>query len=158
MAARIILEFLQIPEAKDLALLIALAEKFNARVVKIPDLSKSGKKTAKRKVPSNSNSARPEDTSTESTLPSLRLDFEKFPQNLNSFAIKPEQLDALAKIFEDELDAETLTIQLRNLPIAFAQKPNALALSGIWKNQKISPDQLEDFQNSLRQRASGDRL
>lgn len=145
MAARIVLEFSQVPEAKDLALLIALAEKFNAVVVEIPENFKAGKKPGKRKKPNgqlNASGAGPDrqSSSKDTKLPSLHLDFEKFPQNLEAFAVKPEQLDALAKIFEDEPSAEALEAQLRNLPIVFAQTPNALALAGIWENRyAISP-------------------
>ena len=113
MTARIVLEFPQVPEAKDLALLIALAEKFNAVVVEIPEVSKIEKKPSKRKKQNgtlNVSGTRSDEqpSSKDAKFPSLHLGFEKFPQNLDAFAIKPEQLNALAKIFEDEPDAEVL--------------------------------------------------
>ncbi len=44
------------------------------------------------------------------------------------------------------------------LPIIFAEKPDVLALADIWKNKKINLDQIEEYQNDLRQKAWGNRL
>lgn len=112
MTTRIVLEFQQPPEAKDLALLIALAEKFNASVVEIPDVTKSQPKHTKQQGKNGkanlSNSHHEKEPPNGAKLPSLNLGFEKFPGNLDSFAVKPEQIDAFAKIFEDEPSAEVL--------------------------------------------------
>lgn len=112
MTTRIVLEFQQPLEAKDLALLVALAEKFNASVVEIPDVFTTHPKRAKQQGKngkSNLSTPRPEpETPNGAKLPSLNIGFEKFPNDLDFFAVKPEQLDALAKIFEDEPPAEVL--------------------------------------------------
>lgn len=52
----------------------------------------------------------------------------------------------------------TVTSPLQHLPITFAEKPDVLALAGVWKNKKINPDQIETLQEEIRQKAWGNRL
>ena len=87
MTARIMLEFEEMPEAKDLALIVSLAEKINAKVVGL-----SGKKLALH----GKNSA------------PIELGFEKFPADLSAFAVSPDMLDAISTTFDEELTAEEL--------------------------------------------------
>jgi hypothetical protein len=108
MTNRIVLEFSQSPDPKDVALLIALAAKFNAVAVELPG-ALSSKKTGQNE----GKSVRPEGQNPYKTFkavtPALNLGFEKFPQNLAVYAVKQEQLDALVLLFEDEAGAETLS-------------------------------------------------
>ena len=54
--------------------------------------------------------------------------------------------------------ATPITSSLQHLPITFAEKPDVLALAGVWKNKKINPDQIEKLQEQIRQKAWGNRL
>jgi hypothetical protein len=45
-----------------------------------------------------------------------------------------------------------------NLPITYATKPDVLALAGIWKHKNINLDDVESFQNQLREEAWGGRM
>ena len=79
----------------------------------------------------------------------------------------PEMLQKLAelvRLFGLEVvaaptkNATARHVKLQGLPVVVAQKPNALALSGIWKNRKISLDQIHAVQDKIRQSAWGERL
>ena len=54
--------------------------------------------------------------------------------------------------------ASPITSPLQHLPITFAEKPDVLALAGVWENKKINHDQIEILQEELRQKAWGNRL
>ena len=94
MTARIILEFEEIPAAKDLAELVSLAEKIHARVVEMPG-------TSTQKSTLDSKNGTP-----------IHLGFEKFPTELGAFAVAPEQMVALSEVFDDEPSAEELCAML----------------------------------------------
>ena len=90
MTARIMLEFEEMPAAKDLALVVSLAEKINAKVVGL-----SGKSFLPNGAP-------------------IQLGFEKFPVELSAFAVSPAQMDAISTTFDDEPSAEALCALLAN--------------------------------------------
>lgn len=94
MSNRITLEFAQPPNAHDLALLIALAAKFNAVAVVVPDTAAS-----------NSDKKEPE---AKDVKPSLNLNFKKLPTEIEGFALSPIQLNLLLTLFEDQPSAEDL--------------------------------------------------
>ena len=112
MSTRIVLEFQHPLEAKDLAQLVALAEKLNASVVEVPNvLETHGKRTkqqSKGKQSKLSDSHPQPEKLNGSKLPILNLGFEKFPDNLDAFKVNPERLEALSQIFKDEPTAEEL--------------------------------------------------
>ena len=54
--------------------------------------------------------------------------------------------------------SEMIIRSTKHLPITFAEKPDVLALAGVWKNKKINPDQIEKLQEEIRQKAWGNRL
>ncbi len=85
------LEFEEMPAANDLALIVSLAEKINARVVGLSD----------KNLPINSKNG-----------PSIQLGFDKFPTELEAFAVSAETLDTMASAFDDELSAEELSALL----------------------------------------------
>ena len=101
MNARIVLEFPQEPEAKEIELLVVLAEKFNGVMVESPDADEAGQKQDEF---SNRQTA----SIVDARMPSLHLGLENFPQNLDAFAVKSEDINAIARIFEDEIYAEEL--------------------------------------------------
>lgn len=91
MTARILLEFDEMPEAKDLALIVSLAEKINAKVVGLSD----------KNLPKNGKDSAP-----------IQLGFDKFPTELAAFAVSSETLDAMSSAFDDEPSAEELSAML----------------------------------------------
>ncbi len=101
MNARIVLEFPQVPEAKEIEQLIALAEKFNGVMVESSNALKSKQK--QDDIPN-----RQTVSVIGAKMPSLHLGLEKFPQNLNNYIVTREHLDAIARVFEDEPSAEVL--------------------------------------------------
>ncbi len=101
MNARIVLEFPQAPEAKEIELLVALAGKFNGVMIESSNASKSGQRQDDL---SNIQAASLKGART----PSLHLGIDNFPQDLGAYAVTPEQLNAIANIFDDEPSAEAL--------------------------------------------------
>ncbi|MBK8561817.1 MAG: hypothetical protein IPN76_00295 [Saprospiraceae bacterium] len=88
MTARIMLEFDEMPEAEELAMVVSLAKKINAKVIGL-----SGQNQSPISAP-------------------IQLGFEKFPLDLDAFAVSPAQIDALSSTFKDELSAEELCAML----------------------------------------------
>jgi hypothetical protein len=88
MTARITLEFEDMPEAKELALVVSLAKKINAKIVGL-----TGENQTLDNAP-------------------IQLGFEKFPTELSAFAVSPQQMDALSSNFDDEPSAEELCAML----------------------------------------------
>ena len=90
---------------------------------------------------------------------------EMIIRSTNTEALK--KIADLVRLFGLEViflkDNETITSNhttssLKHLPITFAEKPDVLALAGIWKNKKINLDQIEKLQEEIRQKAWGNRL
>ncbi len=87
---------------------------------------------------------------------------------MSELLIRSDNVEALNKLADlvrfFGLDVEMLNgnpstnTHLQHLPITFAQKPNVLALAGIWKNKKIKLDQALNIQEDLRQKAWGNRI
>lgn len=88
MTARIMLEFDEMPEAEELAMVVSLAKKINAKVIGL-----SGQNQSPISAP-------------------IQLGFEKFPSDLEAFAVSPAQIDSLSSTFKDELSAEELCAML----------------------------------------------
>ena len=84
------LEFEEMPAAKDLALVVSLAEKINAKVVGL-----SGECLTANDAP-------------------IQLGFERFPVELGAYAVSDTQMDAISKTFDDEPSAEELCALLTN--------------------------------------------
>ena len=68
------------------------------------------------------------------------------------------RLFGLEVVFLKDNETTTATPITSHLPITFAEKPDVLALAGVWKNKKINPDQIEKLQEEIRQKAWGNRL
>jgi hypothetical protein len=82
------LEFEEMPAASELAQVVSLAKKINAKVV----------------GPTSQNQPLGDAP--------IQLGFENFPAELSAFAVSPQQMDALSSTFEDELSAEELCAML----------------------------------------------